>query len=73
MLFLQHIGNAPVTLIRLVPMTVWSLVTSKPRFTNDEQMQSVGAAMVALTISQPKEKKKRRKSHLLLRAEDVRL
>jgi hypothetical protein len=73
MLFLQHIGNAPVTLIRLVPMTVWSLVTPKPRFTNDEQMQSVGAAMVALTISQPKEKKKRRKSHLLLLADDVRL
>lgn len=72
-MFLQHIGNAPVTLIRLVPMTVCSLVTPKPRFTNDEQMQSVGAAMVALTISQPKEKKKRRKSHLLLLADDVRL
>jgi len=27
MLFLQHIGNAPVTLKRLVPMTVCSLVS----------------------------------------------
>lgn len=35
-LLVQHIGNARVTLIRLVPMTVCSLVRPEPHLTNDE-------------------------------------